>query len=81
MTARQLLGRVRRYAATLGLAASGFSPMAILPMSIDHFLKPVHYEAVAKECPGAQKRAAVALRSERGPKAKKEPRGIMRWLL
>jgi hypothetical protein len=55
--------------------------MAILPMSIDHFLKPVHYEAVAKECPGAQKRAAVALRSERGPKAKKEPRGIMRWLL
>jgi hypothetical protein len=55
--------------------------MAILPMSIDHFLKPVHYEAAAvKECPNAQKRAAVAMKSERNS-AKKESRGILRWLL
>ena len=80
MTARELRGRARRYAATLGLAASSFSPMAILPMSIDHFLKPAQYEAAVKECPGAQKRAAMALKSER-VRTKKEPRGIMRWLL
>jgi len=80
MTARALRARVRRYAATLGLTAGSIGPMAILPMSIDHFLKPVHYEAVAKECPNAQKRAAVAMKSERNS-AKKEPRGILRWLL
>ena len=80
MTARELRGRARRYVATLGLTAGSFSPMAILPMSIDHFLKPAHYEAVVKECPGAQKRTTMALKSER-VQAKKEPRGILRWLL
>jgi hypothetical protein len=79
MTAR-VLRRVRRYAATIGLAASGFGPMAILPLSIDHFLRPAHLEVVVKECPGAQKRATMALKAERA-RSKKEPRGIMRWLL
>ena len=64
----------------MSLAASGFTPMAILPMSIDHFLRPAHLEAVVKECGGAQKRSTMALKSER-VRAKKEPRGIMRWLL
>jgi hypothetical protein len=54
--------------------------MAILPMSIDHFLRPAHLEAVVKECPGAQKRGTMALKAERA-RSKKEPRGIMRWLL
>ena len=64
----------------MGLAASGLGPMAILPMSIDHFLRPVQVDAVVKECPGAQKRSSMALKSER-TRTKKEPRGIMRWLL
>ena len=79
MRVRDLRGRARRYLATLGLAAAGYSAqVAILPMNIDYFLKPVHVEtASVKECPNA-KRAAVALRAQR---TKKEPRGIMRWLL
>jgi hypothetical protein len=80
MRVRDLGGRARRYLATLGLAAAGYSAqVAILPMSLDYFLRPVHVEtaSASKECPNA-KRNAMAMRAQR---TKKEPRGIMRWLL
>jgi len=78
MRVRELRSRARRYLATLSLAAAGYSAqVAILPMSIDYFLKPAHVQTAARECQGA-KRTAVAMRTQR---VKKEPRGIMRWLL
>ena len=82
MNVRELRVRARRYLATLGVAAAGYSAQtAILPMSLDYFLKPANVETiVAKECPNA-KRTTMALRAERNQRVKKEPRGIMRWLL
>ncbi len=81
MNVRDLRVRARRYLGALGVAAAGYSAQAaILPMSLDYFLKPVQVETVAKECPNA-KRTTMALRSERTQRVKKEPRGIMRWLL
>ena len=66
MRARELRGRARRYLATLGLAASGYSAqVAILPMSLDYFLRPVHVEtaSASKDCQNAR-RNAVAMRAQ-----------------